>query len=263
MRSTAIPAVGNNAFGSQALLSNTLAREMSPLVPRRSKVLQVEKQYSSRQRQSPQVQGRELQYGDRATRFGPHPGDQNTALGFFAGWNLNDAAIITSTSATRACSDRPESNTIRIGTQRDADKVEIHPSKTHAGQERIYIAGISGAVEKGRAVKINTNGRLGTAPSSGVSRSRSSRWTRQAKQSSPSNPLRSVTRRKLTPSVSAIRTRGRGSRKVNPDLVVRDADGKPYTVRYEAVNAMLLNEFLKEHRKCRNSSRRLRCLGRN
>src|SRR5437867_9891862 len=37
--------------------------------------------------------------------------------------------------------------------------------------------------------------------------------------------------------------------KVNPDLVARDADGKPYTVRYEAVNAMLLNEFLKEHRK--------------
>ena len=37
--------------------------------------------------------------------------------------------------------------------------------------------------------------------------------------------------------------------KVNPDLVVRDAGGKVFTVRYEAVNAMLLNEFLKEHRK--------------
>ena len=37
--------------------------------------------------------------------------------------------------------------------------------------------------------------------------------------------------------------------KVNPDLVVRDKEGKPYTVRYEAVNAMLLNEFLKEHEK--------------
>jgi len=36
---------------------------------------------------------------------------------------------------------------------------------------------------------------------------------------------------------------------VNSDLVVRDAGGKPYTVRYDAVNAMLLNEFLKEHRK--------------
>ncbi len=33
------------------------------------------------------------------------------------------------------------------------------------------------------------------------------------------------------------------------DLVARDDEGKPYTVRYEAVNAMLLNEFLKEHRK--------------
>src|SRR6058998_1853581 len=37
--------------------------------------------------------------------------------------------------------------------------------------------------------------------------------------------------------------------KVNPDLVARDDQGKPYSVRYEAVNAMLLNEFLKEHRK--------------
>ena len=36
---------------------------------------------------------------------------------------------------------------------------------------------------------------------------------------------------------------------MNPDLVVRDNDGKPYSVRYEAVNAMLLNEFLKEHSK--------------
>jgi uncharacterized coiled-coil protein SlyX len=36
--------------------------------------------------------------------------------------------------------------------------------------------------------------------------------------------------------------------KINPDLVARDADGKAYTVRYEAVNTMLLNEFLKEHR---------------
>jgi hypothetical protein len=36
---------------------------------------------------------------------------------------------------------------------------------------------------------------------------------------------------------------------VDPHLVARDEEGKPYTVRYEAVNAMLLNEFLKEHRK--------------
>ena len=35
---------------------------------------------------------------------------------------------------------------------------------------------------------------------------------------------------------------------INPDLVVRDKDGKPYSVRYDQVNAMVLNEFLKEHR---------------
>ena len=37
--------------------------------------------------------------------------------------------------------------------------------------------------------------------------------------------------------------------KVNPDLVVGDKEGKPYSVRYDQVNAMLLNEFLKEHKK--------------
>ena len=45
--------------------------------------------------------------------------------------------------------------------------------------------------------------------------------------------------------------------KVNPDLVVRDENGAIYTVRYDAVNAMLLNEFLKEHKKSRNSKQLL------
>jgi len=39
--------------------------------------------------------------------------------------------------------------------------------------------------------------------------------------------------------------------KIDPQLVVHDEEGKPYTVRYEAVNAMLLNEFLKEHQQVR------------
>jgi predicted RNase H-like nuclease (RuvC/YqgF family) len=45
--------------------------------------------------------------------------------------------------------------------------------------------------------------------------------------------------------------------KVNPDLVVRDEDGTVNTVRYEAVNAMLLNEFLKNHRTDQNQARKL------
>jgi methyl-accepting chemotaxis protein len=45
--------------------------------------------------------------------------------------------------------------------------------------------------------------------------------------------------------------------KINPDLVDRDAEGKVYTVRYEAVNAMLLNEFLKEHRQVQEQQKQI------
>ena len=46
--------------------------------------------------------------------------------------------------------------------------------------------------------------------------------------------------------------------KVNPDLIVRDKNGDIYTVRYDAVNAMLLNEFLKEHKKVEEQARETR-----
>jgi uncharacterized coiled-coil protein SlyX len=45
--------------------------------------------------------------------------------------------------------------------------------------------------------------------------------------------------------------------KINPDLVAHDDQGKPYSVRYEAVNAMLLNEFLKEHRRVEEQTTRI------
>jgi len=48
--------------------------------------------------------------------------------------------------------------------------------------------------------------------------------------------------------------------KVNPDLVVRDADGKPYSVRYDQVNAMLLNEFLKARRQIHVQQKQIEAL---
>jgi di/tripeptidase len=45
---------------------------------------------------------------------------------------------------------------------------------------------------------------------------------------------------------------------VNPDLVARDREGNPYSVRYDQVNAMLLNEFLKEHRKVEAQEQKIR-----
>ena len=47
---------------------------------------------------------------------------------------------------------------------------------------------------------------------------------------------------------------------VNPDLIVRDENGEIYTVRYDAVNAMLLNEFLKEHRKVERLEKQIEML---
>ena len=48
--------------------------------------------------------------------------------------------------------------------------------------------------------------------------------------------------------------------KVNPDMIIRDREGKPQTVRYEQINAMLLNEFLKEHRTVQKQQREFEAL---
>src|SRR5438874_8196223 len=70
----------------------------------------------------------------------------------------------------------------------------------------------------------------------------SSRWTRALK------PVTFHYKQELDPEgIPQFGLVAEDVQRVNPDLVARDAEGKPYTVRYEAVNAMLLNEFLKEH----------------
>ena len=74
-------------------------------------------------------------------------------------------------------------------------------------------------------------------------------WTKRAKRSSRSNRSRFRYKKEIDPDgAPQFGLVAEEVEKVNPDLVARDAEGKVYTVRYEAVNAMLLNEFLKEHR---------------
>ena len=72
----------------------------------------------------------------------------------------------------------------------------------------------------------------------------SSRWTRALK------PVTFHYKQELDPEgIPQFGLVAEEVEKVNPDLVARDEQGKPYSVRYEAVNVMLLNEFLKAHRK--------------
>jgi hypothetical protein len=113
-----------------------------------------------------------------------------------------------------------------------------------------YVGSIFGQTSSGgAAVLINFDGKLGTV----VSSQRFKEEIRAMDKSSEALfALKPVTFR-YKQEIDEAGTQQFGLvaedvEKVNRDLVVRDKDGKPYSVRYEQVNAMLLNEFLKEHR---------------
>jgi hypothetical protein len=129
-----------------------------------------------------------------------------------------------------------ESNTIRIG---NADIIAT------------YISGISRqTVVGGAAVFVDSSGKLGTMTASTRS---SDEIKPMDKASEAILTLKPVTfRYKQEIDSKSIRQFGLIAdevEKVNPDLIVRDKEGKPCSVRYDQVNAMLLNEFLKEHGK--------------
>ena len=162
-------------------------------------------------------------------------GTFNIALGDDAGDALTtgDDNIYIGNSGIPA-----ESHTIRIGGIPD--------------NTRTFIAGISGVNEGGTisAVYINTDGQLGTQPPPS-----SRRFKKEIKPmdkvSDAILALKPVTFQyksdnKNVPQFGLI---AEDVAKVNPDLVMRDDTGEIYSVRYEQVNAMLLNEFLKEHQK--------------
>ena len=149
-------------------------------------------------------------------------GTKNIALGASAGSNVTTA-----------------SNVICIGT---------------AGQNMnnsCYIGQVFGALSPGgTAVFINSNGKLGTIQSS-------QRFKEDIKPMDQASEvlfaLKPVTFRYKKGIDSAGTSQfglvAEDVEKINPDLVVRDNEGNAYSVRYDQVNAMLLNEFLKEHRK--------------
>jgi hypothetical protein len=115
------------------------------------------------------------------------------------------------------------------------------------GQTRTFIAGISGTAVTGNPVVVDANGQLGTATSS----------ARFKKDIKPMDKASDAILG-LKPVSFQYKSDPTGTRqfgliaeevaKVYPDLVTRDRKGEIYSVRYEAVNAMLLNEFLKQHK---------------
>ena len=116
-------------------------------------------------------------------------------------------------------------------------------------QTATFIAGIHGVAVTGAAVLVSSSGQLGVAPSSERFKDRIKPMDKASEAILALKPVTFRYKKDLDPAgTSQFGLVAEEVEKVNPDLVVRDTDGKPYTVRYEAVNAMLLNEFLKEHK---------------
>ena len=174
--------------------------------------------------------------GDSAF-FNNVSGSFNTIIGFNAGGGVEGDENIYLGATVSLPSGGSESGTIRIGD----------PTFVSA----CYIAGIVGqTATSGSQVFIDANGKLGTLTSS-IRFKDDIKPMDKASESILS--LRPVTfRYKKEVDAKGIPQFGLVAEevaKIDPDLVVRDEQGKPYSVRYEAVNAMLLNEFLKEHAK--------------
>jgi len=129
-----------------------------------------------------------------------------------------------------------EFRTIRIGT-----------TSTHG---RTFIAGVSGVtVAGGVGVIVDNNGQLGTVVSSERFKDAVKPMDKASEAILALKPVTFRYKHELDPKgIPQFGLVAEDVEKVNPELVARDEQGKPYTVRYEAVNAMLLNEFLKEHR---------------
>ena len=116
-------------------------------------------------------------------------------------------------------------------------------------QTRTFVAGISGVAVTGAAVSVNGAGQLGTAPSSKRFKEEIKLMDRASEALFALKPVSFRYKKEIEPgNIGQFGLVAEEVEKVNPDLVVHDKEGKPYSVRYDQVNAMLLNEFLKEHK---------------
>ena len=165
--------------------------------------------------------------------FGNTTGIFNIALGWGAGSNIttgnNNIDIFSNGVAG-------DDSTIRIGIE------GLHTAT--------YIAGIDGATASGGvAVFVNTDGKLGTLTSSARFKDEIKPMDHASEAILALKPITFRYKKEVDPKrIPQFGLVAEEVEKVNPDLVVRDKEGKPYTVRYDAVNAMLLNEFLKARR---------------
>ncbi len=177
-------------------------------------------------------------------------GTENTALGEEALYNNSTGSYNIAIGVYAGLNCRL-SNNIMIGNKgnaRDSGSIRIGDSTL---QTQTYIAGISGVtIGNGVAVMINSDGQLGTLTSSARYKDAIKPMDKASEAILALKPVTFRYKHELDPEgIPQFGLVAEDVEKVNPALVAHDEQGKPYTVRYDAVNAMLLNEFIKEHQK--------------
>ena len=178
-------------------------------------------------------------------------GNNNTASGFDALLNNTTGNTNIALGESAGISLTTGSNNIDIGNKGVAGEANTIRIGKKGTQTKTVIAGIRDTtVTGGVAVMIDGNGRLGTVPSSARFKDNIQPMDKASEAILALKPVIFRYKKELDPEgIAQFGLVAEEVEKVNPDLVARDADGKIYTVRYEAVNAMLLNEFLKAHRR--------------
>jgi Chaperone of endosialidase len=188
--------------------------------------------------------------GVGSAALGGSTGDSNTAMGFGAlqsdTTGSNNVALGAGAGSALTTGD----NNICIGhnvtgVAGDADTIRIGNVNTTT----TFVRGISGTAVTGTPVVVNGNGQLGVTPSSKRFKDEIKPMEKASEVLLALKPVTFRYKKEIDPAgTSQFGLVAEEVEKVNRDLVVHDKKGKPYSVRYEQVNAMLLNEFLKEHR---------------
>ena len=178
-------------------------------------------------------------------------GSSNTAVGYNALLNNTTGGNNIALGASAGENLTTGSNNIDIaapGKAGDSGQIRIGSNGVHT---HVHFAGIfGGSVPGGVTVIADRFGRLGTVSSSARFKDQIKPMDKASESILALQPVTFTYKEELDPDrIPQFGLVAEQVEKVNPDLVARDDQGKPYTVRYEAVNAMLLNEFLKEHRK--------------
>jgi trimeric autotransporter adhesin len=188
--------------------------------------------------------------GDAAL-FSNTTGSNNTATGDGALLNNGTGSFNIALGAGAGSNHTTGSNNIYIGSGgafSESRTIRIGGPSTHG---RTFVAGISGVtVAAGVGVIVDTNGQLGTVVSSERFKDGIKPMDKASEAILALKPVTFRYKHELDPKgIPQFGLVAEDVEKVNPALVARDAEGKAYTVRYDAVNIMLLNEFIKEHRK--------------